>query len=399
MHTGYIGAHPEKERIALLLKDIDNIGTSKSIANYPLGWAQANNTPFRYLKQDANSEGGTHNPLIISWPNGIKDKGGIRNQFSHVNSIYPTTIDLIGAKIPQTINGYNQDPVEGTSLAYAIENAKAPSRHTQQYFEIAGSRAIYKDGWKASVFHKQGQPFESDVWELYNLTVDFNEQKNLAAEYPDKLKELQDAFDADGYKYNVFPVKDWTTASFGQDRASAFAGQTSITLYPGFSHTFALSGPVLRNRSFSITADAEIKDKIAQGVLYAIGGRFGGLSFFVKDGKLQAANNFGGKIYHLESTKPLPTGKVSLKLEVNYTGKSAVLFDNSSQFDESGTETLYVNGEKVAEKKILKGESSNFGGYDEGFDVGRDQVSPVSDRYVSPYNFTGQLNTVKIELK
>ncbi|MBC7387813.1 MAG: arylsulfatase [Opitutaceae bacterium] len=399
VHSGYINAHSEKDRISLLLKDIDNIGTDKSIANFPLGWAQATNTPFRYLKQEAHSEGGTHNPLIIHWPNGIKDKGGIRNQFSHVNSIYPTTIELTGSKIPQTINGYPQEPLEGVSLGYTIDNPKASSRHTQQYFEISGSRSIYKDGWKAGAIHKLGLPFETEIWELYNLNEDFNEQKNLASQYPDKLKELQDAFDSDARKYNVYPLKDWTTVSFGQENAGAWAGKSKVILYPGLSHTFALSGPVLRNRSFSITADAEISNPQQQGVLYAIGGRFGGFSFFVKDAKLQVANNFGGKLSHLESARPLPTGKVTLKVEINYTGKPAQLFDYTGQFEDSGTEVLYINGEKVAEKKILKGESGNVGGYDEGFDVGRDQVSPVSDRYKTPFVFTGKLNTVTIDLK
>ncbi len=401
VHSGYINALAEKDRIPALLKDIDNIGTEKGIANFPLGWAQAGNTPFRYLKQDANSEGGTHNPLIIHWPNGIKEKGGIRDQYTHVNSIYPTTLELVGAKVPQVINGYPQDPVEGVSLGYTIDNAKAPSRHTQQYYEITGSRSIYKDGWKASVFHKQGAPFESDVWELYNLKEDYNEQKNLASQYPDKLKELQDAFDADARKYNIYPLKDWSTSAFGLDRVSAWAGQSKIVLYPGLSHTFALSGPVLRNRSFSITADAFIGYTETKGVLYAIGGQFGGFSFFVKDGKLQVANNFGGKISYLESGKPLPIGKVSLKVEVNYTGtnKPSQIFDNTGQFEDAGTEVLYVNGEKVAEKKLLKGETSNIGGYDEGFDVGKDQVSAVADRYVTPFEFTGKLNTVTIEVK
>lgn len=401
VHSGYINALSKKDRIPALLKELDNIGTEKGIGNFPLGWAQAGNTPFRYLKQDANSEGGTRNPLIIHWPNGIKDKGGIRDQFTHVNSIYPTTLELVGAKIPQVINGYQQHPVEGISLGYTVDNAKAPTRHTQQYFEITGSRAIYKDNWKASVFHKQGAPFESDVWELYNLKEDYNEQKNVAAQYPDKLKELQDAFDADARKYNVYPLKDWSTSAFGLDRASAWAGKSKIVLYPGLSHTFALAGPVLRNRSFSITADAVIGSSETKGVLYAIGGQFGGFSFFVKDGKLQVANNFGGKISYLESSKPLPTGKVSLKVEVNYTGsnKPAQIFDNAGLLEEAGTEILYVNGEKVGERKLLKGETSNVGGYDEGFDIGRDQVSAVSDRYATPFDFTGKLNTVTIEVK
>ncbi len=399
--NGYIRTLDKKEQLQELVKNIDKIGTSRAIANFPLGWANAANTPFRYLKQDANSEGGTRNPLIIHYPDGIKDKGGIRTQYSHINSIWPTTVDLTGSRIPQQINGYPQHPAEGTSLAYTIDDAQAPSRHTVQYYEITGSRSVYKDGWKAGTYHKQGDPFEKDQWELYNLTEDFNEQNDLAAKHPDKLKELQDIFDQEAKKYNVYPLKDWTSSSFGLDRASAYAGQTKIVLYPELSHTFALTGPVLRQRSFSITADAEITAKTNEGVLYAIGGRFGGLSFFVKDGKLQVANNFGGKITHLESNRPLTPGKVTLRLDVQYTAPraNANLFDNTGLNEIAGTETLYINDVKVAEKKILKGESTNISGYDEGYDIGRDQVSPVSDRYASPYNFTGKLHSVTIDLK
>ncbi|MBY0425079.1 MAG: arylsulfatase, partial [Cytophagales bacterium] len=297
------------------------------------------------------------------------------------------------------INGYPQEPVEGVSLAYAIKDPKAPTRHNQQYFEITGSRAIYKDGWKASVFHKQGKPFESDVWELYHLAEDFNERFNVADKFPEKLKELQDAFDADAKKYNIYPLKDWTNSAFGLDRVGAWAGKSQILLYPGLTHTFALTGPVLRNRSFSLTAQVEITEKANQGVLYAIGGHFGGLSLFIKDGKLQVANNFGTKTTYLESSQAIALGKQEIKLEVVYTGKASVVFDNSGLLEEAGTEILYVNNVKVAEKKIIKGESSYINGYDEGFDIGRDQVSPVSDKYQSPFAFTGKLEKVIIDLK
>ncbi len=392
--NSYIRSLDKQQQIQALLRDYDKIGTSKAIANFPLGWANANNTPYRYLKQDANSEGGTHNPLIISYPNGIKEKGGIRNQFTHVNSIWPTTVELTGSKVPQVINGYVQEPAEGVSLGYTIDNAKAPSRHTTQYFEIKGSRAIYKDGWKAGVHHKDGTDFANDKWELYNLTTDFNERNDLAAQNPDKLKELQDAFDAEARKYNVYPLKDGWAAPFGLERTNAYAGSKQIVLYPGLNHTFALTGPVLANRSFSITADAEINAKTAQGVLYAIGGQFGGLSFFVKDGKLQVANNFGTVISHLESDRPIPSGKVKLQLLVDYNAAK-----DAKPSDKAGTQSLYINGVKVAEKPIIKGQTGAISGYDEGYDVGRDFNTSVSDRYAAPFAFTGKLNNVTIDLK
>ncbi len=393
---GYLNSYANslkgEEKIKELLKGYDNIGRENSATNFPLGWAMANNTPFRYLKQDANAEGGTHNPLIIFYPKLIKDKGTIRPQYSHVNSIWPTIVDLTGSKAPTVINGYPQEPVEGISLAYTINDDKAPSRHSVQYYEIAGSRSIYKDGWKAEAFHKQGGAFENDKWELYNLAEDFNERNDLTTKYPEKLKELQDVFDAEAKKYNVYPLKDWTVSAFGLERISAYANQTHIVLYNGFTQTFALAGPVLHNRSFDIAADANITSKNAEGVLYAIGGHFGGLSLFIKEGKFQVANNFGTHVSRLISDKPVPLGNVKLRLEVRYN-------EVKEASEIAGTETIYINDAKVGERKITKGESTSINGYDEGFDVGKDLSTPVSDTYKSPFIFNDKLNTITIDLK
>ena len=216
----------DEEAIRDNLQRIDLIGTPKGTqTNYPLGWAQACNTPFRYWKQDANSEGGTRNPLIIFYPKSIKDKGGIRNQYSHVIDILPTTLEYVGIKAPQYIRGIKQDTIQGYSLVYSFDNATAASRHTEQYYYIFGSRAIYKDGWKAGTYHHPDfiderikdsatlasikRDFSKDVWQLYNVNEDFNELNDLSAKYPDKLKALQALFDADAKKYNLYPMIDW----------------------------------------------------------------------------------------------------------------------------------------------------------------------------------------------
>ncbi len=209
-----------------ILSEYDKIGGKEvaTRANYPIGWSQATNTPFKHWKQDAQSEGGTHNPLIVFYPKGIQQKGGIRNQYSHLIDLYPTTLDLIGYKAPQTIEGYQQAPLEGFSLSTSLNNAGIASQHTVQYYDIFGSRAIYKDGWKAGAQHKPdyfdftrfsddkapapANP-EKDVWELYNLNEDFNERNNLASKNPEKLKELKDLFDQEAKKYNVYPLVDW----------------------------------------------------------------------------------------------------------------------------------------------------------------------------------------------
>ncbi len=209
----------EAELISYNLGKIGEIGTpAASQGNYPLGWAQAANTPFKFWKQDANSEGGTHNPLIVFWPKGIKDKGGIRTQYSHVIDILPTTLDLVGIKAPERIRGIEQQPIEGTSLAYSIDDAKAPSRHTLQYYYIFGSRAIYHDGWKAELPYpnsfitgnfQSAQPFDESAWELYNLNDDYTERIDLAKKYPEKLAELKATFEEEAKAHHLYPYITW----------------------------------------------------------------------------------------------------------------------------------------------------------------------------------------------
>lgn len=216
----------EKENIQHNLDKIGEIGTPEAKqTNYPLGWAQAANTPFKYWKQDANAEGGTRNPLIVYYPKGIKDAGGIRTQYGHVNDLLPTTLEYLGIKAPESIRGIKQDTLQGTSLVYSFDDAKAPSRHTVQYYYIFGSRSIYKDGWKAEVYHHPDftdykkllsapktdtvNNFDKDVWELYNLNTDYNERIDLAAKYPEKLNELKALFDEQARKNNIYPFIDW----------------------------------------------------------------------------------------------------------------------------------------------------------------------------------------------
>ncbi len=213
----------EADYLKTNLEDVDSIGTAAATTNYPLGWAQAANTPFREWKQDANAEGGTHNPLIVFFPKGIKDKGGIRTQYGHVIDLLPTTVEFAGLKIPKTIRSIRQDSIEGTSLAYSFDDAKAASRHLVQHYYIFGSRSIYYNGWKAEAAHrpdnidfdfKQGalvpdKSFDEDVWELYDLTTDFNERVDLARKYPEKLAGLKRIFDEQAEKNHLYPLIDW----------------------------------------------------------------------------------------------------------------------------------------------------------------------------------------------
>lgn len=203
-----------EEKINAALKNIDNIGTKNFKGDIPLGWTQATNAPFKLWKGDANAEGGTHNPMIIFAPKYIKEKGGIRNQYVHLIDIWPSLLELTKAKIPASINGYKQLPLEGTSFVYSLNNATGIDRHTLQYFETGASRALYKDGWKAEAYHHIGTSYVTDVWELYNMKTDFNEINNVAEKYPEKLKQLRRIFEAEAKKYNVYPLHDsWFPAS------------------------------------------------------------------------------------------------------------------------------------------------------------------------------------------
>lgn len=404
--TGRINDLPTKEQMTEALKHADEFGTEFSDMDAPSGWTQATNTPFRLWKADANAEGGTHNPMILFYPKGIKEKG-VRNQYSHIIDIAPTIVDLTGSTFPKVINGYVQKPFEGSSLTYTISNPNAPSRHTIQYNELRGKRSIYKDGWKAEVYHQTGTDFSKDVWELYNLNTDFNERIDLAKKYPQKLKELEALFDHEAIKYNVYPLIDGDQdGGIGGRKRSAFGYANKIVLYPGVDQFLSFSGPQLSKQSFAITADVDGYNH-NEGVLYANGGHFDGISLFIKDGKFQVAHNTGTAVKYLESAQ-LPQGKLQLRLEVNYIApkvsaalqKLTAAQRNKALKDENaGTEAIYVNDKKVAERPITVEEINYIGQYIDAIDVGEDLNSPVSDRYTIPFKFTGKLNKVTIEYK
>jgi len=325
--------------------------------------------------------------LIVFSPKHIKDKGGIRTQYTHLIDILPTTVELVGAQIPTVINGYRQEPVEGTSLAYSINNQQAPARHIVQHYEIMGSRAIYKDGWKAGTLHKKGEDFNKDKWELYNVSQDFNELSNLATKNPEKLKELQELFDSEAAKFNIYPLKDGTEKQL--DYTALYPGheKTRVEFYPEASQVFGIASPIVPFKSYTITAEAEV-GKGSEGVLFALGGRFTGVSLFIKDGKFQVANNAGWKVTHLVSNKPVPTGKVTLKYALNYK-------EAKEPGDEAGTQALYINDQKVAEATIIKAQA-NIKNSDE-INVGADLVTQVSDKYKGAFPFTGKVKRVVVE--
>lgn len=379
----------DADRLKKNLEKIDLLGSEYTKPNYPLGWANAANTPFKAWKQDANAEGGTHNPLIVFWPQGIKEKGGIRDQYSHVIDILPTTVDLVKAQVPTVINGYRQEPIEGTSLSFSLNEAKAPSRHNIQHYEIMGSRSIYKDGWKAEAFHIKGQPFENDKWELYNINEDFNERFDVSSKYPEKLKELRELFDAQAWKYNVYPIKDGTE---GYQSPTLWDDRNKIVLYPGIGQIFEGSAPRLGSRSFSITAEVVLKNN-TEGVILSVGGRSAGYSLYIQNGKLNFAYNNGDNVFVASSAVKLPVGKTELQVEYDY--QSTELAPKKSV---PGVASIFINGNKVGDVKIDRSLTGSIGVY-ESIELGRDIITPVTNAYKTPYSFTGELKKAIIDLK
>ncbi|HVD97674.1 MAG TPA: arylsulfatase [Cytophagaceae bacterium] len=388
-YTGTIGTaeKAQGDDINFLLSQYDKIGTEYTNPNYPLGWSQATNTPFRYWKSDVNSEGATHNPLIVHYPNGIKDKGTIRTQYSHVVDVLPTTIEITGVKVPQQINGYPQRPIQGISFAYTITDPKAPTRHTIQYYELHGGRSIYKDGWKAEVYHPRNTfgetnptdinfiaDFSRDKWELYNLNEDWNETNDLATSNPKKLEELKKLFDSLATEYNVYPLKNYRAGVPSptiRARAVIYEGTTIKTrVYIGKSPT-------------TITANVELSNNTPEGVIFANGGLWGGTSLYVQNGKLQYTLNDGIKELTLVSYKNLQKGKNAIRIE----------------FTEANTVELYLNNEQVAKETIASKSKYLNSANSDGFSVGKDLNSPVTKIYSGTYPFNGSVKTVIIDQK
>ena len=292
-----------KESVDDMMKLYDEWGTESTIPHMASGWAVATNSPFTWTKQMASDFGGTRNGMVVHWPKGIKAKGEMRNQFGFVSDVAPTIYEVTGIPAPKMVNGIAQDPIEGTSLAYSFNNGAAPEQHTVQYFEIGGNRAIYQDGWYARTIHQAPylpQPFNSlqnDVWELYNTKEDFSLSNDLSKKEPQKLKDMQALFMKEAEKYHVLPIDDRTVERMiaevaGRPTVMA-AGITSMTLTKDMKGLGVDVFPSLQNTSYTITAEVEIGSD-GNGVLVCQGGRFGGLSFYIKNGILALPTIFWG---------------------------------------------------------------------------------------------------------
>ena len=391
----YFNAVPET--VEGMLKYYDDWGGPSTYPHFSAGWAVALDAPFSYTKQVSSDFGGTRNGMIIQYPNGIKAKGEVRSQFGHLIDIAPTVYEVTHIPAPKMVNGIEQDPVEGTSLAYTFNDAAAPERHTVQYFEMFGNRGIYQDGWFARTIHraawemKPRADLKDDKWELYNTLVDFSLTNDLASQNADKLKAMQELFMQQAEKYHVLPLDDRllerTNAAL-MGRPTVMGDRKTVTYGEGMKGMGPDVFIDLRNTSYTITSEVAT-DANGNGVIVCQGGRFGGLTFYMKNGKPAFSYNYLG----LESTQiiadqPLKPGNYKLVYDFKYDGGGP---------GKGGVGTIYVNDKKVAEKRLEKTQPGIFS-VDDMADVGVDDGTPVAD-YGKSSKFVGKINYVTIDKK
>jgi arylsulfatase len=371
-----------EEPLEELLRQLDRLGGPHAYNHYPSGWGFAGNTPLKWFKMDTHG-GGIRDPLIVHWPRRITAGGGLRGQYHHCVDVVPTVLELLGIEAPREHQGVPQLPIHGTSMAYTLDAPDAPTRKRVQYFEMLGDRGLWRDGWKAVARHAKGTDFELDRWELYHLDADFSESEDLAAAHPERLRELIDAWWAEAGRHDVLPLDDRD-----RERTAASLRATSRARYvyrAGLARVDRLSAPNVANRSYRIAARLDVPAGGARGVLLAAGGRFGGYVLFLDDGRLVHEYNCGDeRRMVLESAEPLAPGPHEV----------AFVFRKDGALQ--GIGTLLVDGRVVAAMPMtgmwpLLPNAT-------GVHCGRDDGSPVSERYECPNAFTGTLHEVVVEV-
>jgi arylsulfatase A-like enzyme len=389
------------EQVPDMLKLMDKWGGPETYPHKAAGWAVAFNAPFGWTKQVPSDFGGTRNGMVVHWPKGMKARNEIRTQFSHVIDVAPTILEAAGLPEPKSVNGTVQIPMEGTSLVYSFDDAKAKERHTTQYFEIAGNRAIYHDGWFARTIHRAPwektprRALQEDIWELYDVRSDFSLTTDLAAKEPEKLKEMQALFMKEAEKYHVLPIDDRVFErldAHAVGRPEVMGARKSITLAEGMTGMMEGAFLNVKNKSKTITAEVEVPADGGNGTVIAQGGRFGGWSLYVKDGVPGYGYNFLG-LQHttIAAAKPLPAGKSTIRFDFTYDGGGP---------GKGGNGVLFVNGDKVAEGRIDRTQPGIFSA-DETADVGIDLGTPVVEAVGSEHKskFTGHIHKVTVEVK
>jgi arylsulfatase len=382
----------------------DLLGSETYMNHYAAAWAWGLSSPFQGTKQDASHLGGTTDPLVIVWPSHIKDAGGLRTQFSHVNDIAPTIYDIAGVTPPEVINGVEQTPLEGVSLTYTFDHRQEPTRHTVQYFTTSGNRAIYKDGWWAgNRFHStweqsytlsaSDKDLGNHPWELYNLNEDYSQAHNLADSNPEKLKELQQVFESEAARNQAEPIiptrQDYPIGQAG--------GQKVFTYHEGVERLQQRIAPNLAGRAYTITADVDVPASGADGVIVAQGSRYGGITLFVKKHRVvYEVNAFGHSSGQLVASDPLQPGKAHIVLDLTPSARDntvSVPFILRQPLTAKGI--LSINGKAEGEAQFTNVNLS----FSETLDIGSDLGSPVSPDYKSPNRFTGKIDKVTFEIK
>jgi arylsulfatase len=382
------------------LKYYNVLGSDKTAPHMSVAWSWAFDTPFKWTKQVASYFGGTRQGMCISWPGHIKDVGGIRQQFHHMIDIVPTILEVSGIPAPESVDGIKQAPIEGVSMAYTFDsaNANAASKRQTQYFEMLGNRALYHDGWMAATPPPQPPwllgtaptpPLNEYKWELYNIADDYSQNNDLAAQNPDKLKELQALFTEEARKYQVLPLDNSWLARVAVPRPSAVAGRTEFVYSGELSGIAYSSAPDLIGRSFKITADVQIPPKGAEGMLNTLGGRFGGYGLYLVKGKpVFTYNLLALQRFRWEGAQAITPGKHTIVFDFKYDGPGQA---------KGGTGVLSVDGKEVA-RKMIPHTIPAIMSIDESFDVGVDTRTSVDDKdYQPPFRFTGTLNKLTIE--
>ncbi|HKX46750.1 MAG TPA: sulfatase-like hydrolase/transferase, partial [Planctomycetota bacterium] len=406
---GFVGMYNEMtyfngvaEQVEDLLPRMEEWGGPYTFPHMAAGWAVAFDTPFAWTKQIASDFGGTRNGLVAHWPARIAARGEVRSQFGHVIDVAPTVLEAATLPEPVSVNGTPQIPIEGTSLVYAFDAADAPERHTTQYFEMFGNRAIYHGGWFARTLHRAPwqtgaqKPLDSDVWQLFDARSDFALNRDLAAEQPEKLAELEALFLAEAERCHVLPIDDRTIERMNPalaGRPDVLRGRTRLTLYDGMNGMLENTFLNVKNRSVTLTAELELPAGGAQGVVLAQGGRFGGWCLYFDGGRpVYTYNYLGLERFTVAAEAPLPAGRTTVVLDFDYDGGG---------MGKGGLARILVDGAEVAQGRIEMTQPLLFSA-DETADVGLDNQTPVAEGIGigrEATRFSGRIERVVVEVE
>jgi arylsulfatase A-like enzyme len=382
-----------------MIERLDRFGGPDSYNHFAVGWAHAMDTPYQWTKQVASHWGGTRNGTIVSWPKGMKARGEIRNQFTHVIDVATTVLDVAGLPAPTFVNGVMQDQLHGVSMRYSFDDADAAERHETQYFEMFGNRGIYHKGWTAVTKHKtpwilldqKSIAFDDDVWELYDTSADWTQAHDLSKEHPDKLHELQRLWLIEATKNNVLPLDDR-----GIERAMPeIAGRPTLIqgnrqlLFGGMGRLTENSVVNIKNKSHAVTAEIVVPDGSAQGVIVAQGGSIGGWSLYLKEGRpCYCYNLLGIQRFYVRADDAVPPGTHQVRMEFTYAGGG---------LGKGGTAELFIDGAPLAKGDIAATAAMIFSA-DDTCDVGMEGGALVTDDYPVPNRFTGEIHWVEIDV-